>query len=210
MKCIIVTIVFLGITGQGFLSSIVTDEPVYTFIKKDKDITLFYRWIDNPGKKPVRELKAEFNISSTPTKVIAVLKDEKLASQWMKGVSEFRLLDKNQDKCWNAYILYDIPWPLSNQDCIIRYEMKNEPTGKIWNVLMNGIPDYIPKKQGVTRISHLQGNWKLSDTGKNGCHVVYTIFSKQPPMFPRWITDPIIQGNLINTLIALKNTVEKN
>lgn len=184
------------------------EEPVYTFIKKDKGIALFYRWVNVPNQKPVRELKAEFDIYSSPEQIITVLKNEKLALQWMKGVSEIRSIGKSTAEMWHTYIQYNIPWPLSNQDCIVRYDMKREPSGRIYNISMNGVPDHLPVNDGITRIKHLQGSWKLVPHSKNHCKVVYTVYSKQPPKFPRWITDPIIQGNLINTMEAFKITIE--
>ncbi|NJO69436.1 MAG: hypothetical protein HC830_09305, partial [Bacteroidetes bacterium] len=102
-------------------------------------------------------------------------------------------------------IQYDIPWPLSNQDCIVKYELLQTSSEKVFHVQMKGIPDYIPAKDGITRIDHLLGSWVITTSSSNTCKVSYTIMSGQPPKFPRWITDPIIQSNLVNTMDAFRN-----
>jgi hypothetical protein len=186
------------------------DAPQYTFIKKEKGVSLYYRWIVVENKLKVRELKAEFAVTSTPDKIIGVLKNETVATQWMKGTSEVNRLGNPTGNTWHSYIEYDIPWPLSNQDCIVQYELRREVSSNNYFITMKGLPKYIPEKKGVTRIQHLIGTWTLSPVNGKSCRVVYTIYSGQAPSFPRWITDPIIQGNLINTMDAFRTLVEKS
>ena len=59
---------------------------------------------------------------------------------------------------------------------------------------------YIPEKEGVSRIRHMTGLWQFRQVGENRVEVTYTLFSGQRSAFPRWITDPIIQGNMIKTM----------
>lgn len=187
-----------------------SQEKTYTFIKKDKGVSLYYRWIITPDKHKVRELKAELEIHSSPEKIISVIRNDKQATHWMKGTSEVNRLGKYSEDQWQFYVQYEIPWPLSNQDCVIQYDIKKEADGKYYHIGMKGLPSYIAEKEGVTRIQHLQGVWKITPINKNSCKVEYAVHSGQAPKFPRWITDPIIQGNFINTMEAFKLTVEKN
>lgn len=189
-------------------ATVAQGEAKYVFIKKSNNISLFYRWIELPDKRKVRELKAELDISASPEQIIATLRDEKVALNWLKGASEVKSVGSPGQNLWHTYIQYDIPWPLSNQDCIIRYNL--ESSNKQYMINMTGLPKYIPEKEGITRIQHLQGSWIIVPTNRNVCKVFYSVFSNQEPTFPRWITDPIIQGNLISTMEAFRTTVEKN
>lgn len=193
---------------MAFPVIIAQGEAKYTFIKRQNNISLYYQWIELPDKRKVRELKAELDIVASPEQIIATLKNEKLALNWLKGASEVKTLGSPTQNLWHTYIQYDIPWPLSNQDCIIRYNHEN--SGNQHHIIMTGVPKYIPEKDGITRIQHLQGAWIIVPTNRNVCKVFYSVFSNQAPTFPRWITDPIIQGNLINTMEAFKTTVEKH
>lgn len=186
----------------------VTDEPKYTLIKKEKEISLYYRWVTMPDNLRVREIRADLEIRSTPEKIIDALKNEQQAIQWMKGVSKINEVGESSENNWYAYILYDIPWPLNNQDCIIHYQLK-KLAGKSISVTMKGVPAFIPENKGITRIKHLEGSWVINPVNHHLCKVIYKVYSGVPPQFPRWVSDPIIQDNLIQTMVSFKNIVEQ-
>jgi len=209
MKTVIISALALTTIFYNSFSQDNISEPQYILLKKDKNITLWYRWILLSDKRTTRELKAEFIVSAIPDQVLSVLRNDKLALQWMQGVKEFNHLNKASENCWFTYLQYEIPWPLSNQDCIIRYNLQINGKDKGYYISLTGEPGYIPAKQGVTRIPHLRGNWKIVPLGSKQSKVAYTIYSAQKPTFPRWITDPLIQNNLIKTMQAFNEITEK-
>jgi hypothetical protein len=182
-------------------------ETAYTFLKKDKNITLASRELTLPDNRKTRELRAEFVVDADVATILKVIRNEKYATIWMKGVKEFTTIRRENENDWFAYVQYDVPWPLSNQDCIIRYQCVAAENGKGYVLNLNGSPDYLPVKPGVERISHLCGRWTITG-GVSGSRVVYTVYSEQKPKYPRWATDPIIQQNLINTLASMKELSE--
>jgi hypothetical protein len=74
---------------------------------------------------------------------------------------------------------------------------------------MKGIPAYIPENKGITRIKHLEGSWVVTPVNHHYSKVVYKVYSAVPPQFPRWVTDPIVHDNLIQTMLSFKNIVEQ-
>lgn len=194
-------------TQINTVDSITDEAQKYIFIKKQDEISLSYRWIKVNETNKVRELRAEFEVKSTPEKIVSVLRNEKIALQWMKGVNEVKNLGNPNRNQWHLYIQYGIPWPLNNQDCIIHYKVEIADTN--YQIQMNGVPDFIPEKEDVTRIKHLRGTWQIIPMDKHSSRIIYTIYSNQAPRFPRWITDPIVQGNLISSLDAFRTTVQK-
>jgi len=174
----------------------------YKLIKTEKQISLSSREIALKDGRTTRELKAEFIIAATPDHLLKVLKDDKLTRQWMQGLEDYSIISSETPINWKAYVQYNIPWPLSNQDCVISYHCIR--LGNSYTIRMSGLPNYIPKKDGVERISHLSGCWVLSPLTNTKSKVVYTVYSEQKPRFPRWATDPIIQQNLIGSMAALR------
>lgn len=181
----------------------------YTFIRKEKNISLSSRNIPAADDRTTRELRADFSVSACPGAVVNVLRNTSLCEDWMKGVTEVTDLRKISDNEWITYILYDIPWPLSNQDCIVHYRASMSTDGMSYQLKISGEPEYIPVRSGVERISHLSGYWKITGDGKGKSRVEYRIYSLQKPRFPRWATDPLIQQNLIETLASLRELTEK-
>lgn len=186
-----------------------TPTTAYTLIKKEKSICLSGREITLSGNRKTRELKAEFMVNAGASTVLKVITDEQYAKSWMQSVREFSTLRRLNENDWFTYIQYDIPWPLNNQDCIIRYRCVQSENGRKFMLTMSGAPDYLPERTGVERISHLCGSWNITTVGNSGCRVVYTIYSEQQPKYPRWATDPIIQRNLIDTLASMKELSQK-
>lgn len=180
----------------------------YTFIKKDKDISLSCRELQLPDNRKTREIRAEFRVKANVSTIFEVITAEKYAIHWMKGVKEFSNLSMAKQNDWYAYIRYQMPWPLNDQDCIIRYRINKNESQKRYVLHLDGIPDYIPQKPGIERISHLCGSWTICSVSDEGCSVVYTIYSAQKAKYPRWVTDPVIQNNLINTMAAMREISE--
>ena len=178
-------------------------ETGYTLLKKEKNITLSSRELILPNNHATRELRAEFMVEATAETILLVLKNDRYATRWMKGVKEFSTIRKVSENDWYAYVQYRIPWPLSNQDCVIRYKCNAAENGHGYILNLNGTPDYLPVKPGVERISHMSGRWIITESINNRCRVVYTVYSEQKPKYPRWATDPIIHQNLISTLSSM-------
>lgn len=198
----------------GFAVATVTFYPSetpsgYKFLRKEKQISLSSRQLKLPEGRTTRELRADFIVNESIEKLHKVLKDEKLSRQWMKGVQDYSTISMESGNSWKVYVQYNVPWPLSNQDCIINYSCTSSNDGKSLTINMNGQPDYLPRKEGVERITHMSGCWSINQISNLRCKVVYTVFSAQKPKFPRWATDPLIQQNLISSLSGLKELAEK-
>jgi hypothetical protein len=74
---------------------------------------------------------------------------------------------------------------------------------------MAGEPDYLKHFDGVTRIPHMEGSWVFTEIGNGRVHIVYEMFSNQASKFPRWITDPIIQSNMVEMMSAFRSKVHE-
>lgn len=181
----------------------------YKLIKEANGVKIFSRWITTASNLETREIKAEFYVTASPEAVLSLIKNAGLAKKWMKSVSEFSILKHESENSWIAYVQYNIPWPLNNQDCIIKYSYIKSNDGKHYELRLTGVPSYLPPKAGVDRITHMNGSWKLTSGQDLTCKVEYTVYSEQKPVFPRWTTDHIIQNNLIDTMSSMRELSEK-
>lgn len=209
MNTIIIATIVLSsmITGDPALTP--ENEAPFVFLRKEKGIQLSSRELRLPDKRTTRELKAEFVVDADAATILRVLTNEKYATSWMKGVIEFSIINRENENVWFVYLQYGLPWPFNNQDCIFRYNCIEVNDGKGYALILSGIPDYIPVKHGVERISHLSGRWIITGAYPSGCRVEYSVYSEQKPKYPRWATDPIILKNMINTMVSMKKLSEQ-
>jgi hypothetical protein len=209
MREILLTLVLTGLAMMSLNAIPPHNESDYTLVRTEKNIALSSRDIKLPANYSVRELRAEFMVAGNAATLLQVLRDEKYTMQWMKGVKEFSVISRNNENEWIAYVQYQIPWPLRNQDCVIRYQCKSVENGDGFVLNLNSVADYLPENIGIERITHMSSRWAITQCNNNMCMVEYTVCSEQKPRYPRWAIDPVIQNNLIGTLASLRELAEK-
>jgi hypothetical protein len=185
----------------------------FDLVKEDSPIFVYERWITFPGKVPevkAREVKGEFLINSTMYEILTILKDESKIQTWQSHVDEFKVYPQPDTSYWFEYSYHDIPWPVSDQDHFLRYELEETIPGKELVIRFESVvnPKLSPVKNGVTRME-LAGSWKLEQLSPTQVKVTYRILS-MPSSIPRMFTDPVIRSNLMSTIKALTKLAEQN
>jgi hypothetical protein len=207
-KILILVSLLLGVT------SFTPDEKnknqaEYQVVKDVSGIRISTRWIPVTTTRSARQVKCEFTVDGPVRKVIAVLYNDNSIADWMKGTKEYYRVRTVDPEHWISYVQFSVPWPFNNQDCIIRYDISKDAAGGRTVLRMTGMPDLLMKFEGIKRIPHMEGSWTFTELGNGRVRVEYVIFSKQVSKFPRWITDPIIQSNLLETMDAFCSTVHQ-
>ncbi len=204
-------LLFLLFMQTTFCMAQVTGRPQtddeFLLARADEHVAIYYRWMEAGDNRMARQLKAVFTVESTPEAVLSVIRDDRSFTGWMSGTKTYyrvKSVDVNQ---WYSYVQFEVPWPLNNQDCILRYTLQEKKEEQSFHVEIQGTPAYMKEFEGVKRISHLQIRWILTRTAQNQTRVEYYVFSNQVSKVPKKITDPIIQGNLLRTMNAFRNTV---
>lgn len=182
----------------------------YTLVRSDQNISIYTKWIPLNSTVSTRKVKAVFSCQAEVNEVLALVVNDAAVTRWMSNVDEFSRVKNVSEREWYCYIRYGLPWPISDQDCVLHYETERSADGRSARVLVEGMPVYIPAKQGVSRISHLECEWIISRTGDHRVLVEYTQYSKQPPKCSRKLTDPLVQKAMIRSLAAFRDIVEQN
>jgi hypothetical protein len=185
----------------------------FELVREDSPIFVYERWITFPGKVPevkAREVKGEFLIKASMYGVLALLKDESKIKIWQSHVEDFKVYPQRDTSYWFEYSYHDIPWPVSDQDHFLRYDLEEVIPDKELVIRFESVvnPKISPVKKGVTRME-LAGSWKLEQLAPNQVKVTYRILS-MPSSIPRLFTDPVIRSNLMSTIKALTKLAQEN
>jgi hypothetical protein len=137
----------------------------FALVKRDGDIAIYERWIIFPDSDPpqeAREVKGEFTAQSSIYRALALLKDQTKIKIWQKHVSEFRVYPQPDTTFWLEYSYHDIPWPVSDQDHFLEYQLYEKKRGEELFLTFKSRKDPVlaPKQNGVTRMI-LSGSWRL-------------------------------------------------
>ena len=117
----------------------------------------------------------------------------------------YKIISKNKTE-WISYIQYDLPWPMENQDCVLQYSASSEENKHIIN-FRSIDHEIFPTSKNVTRIEDINGQWIFRPTA-TGTVVEYSITTTPSPTLPRWVTDPLVRSNLIDTMDEFRNILE--
>jgi hypothetical protein len=177
------------------------DSP-FVLVKKEDNVFIYERWIKFPKSNPpvdAREVKGEFHFSNSIAEAVRLLQDERRIQQWQSHVSKFEVFKTKDSTQWYEYSYHDIPWPVSDQDHLLHYQMTRNNSGEIF-IIFESIRDekLAPIKQGVTRM-HLSGSWTFQAVNDGQVKATYRILS-MPLAIPKFLTDPIIRNNMMTTI----------
>ncbi|GEP98916.1 hypothetical protein CCY01nite_51760 [Chitinophaga cymbidii] len=176
----------------------------FRLVKQSENVFLYERWIDAGAGEKVREIKAVFLVHADAENIMRTLKDPAKGKAWNVNARHYQVMRTPDENRWISYIQYDIPWPFDDQDCCLAFhangrEVSFESTNH----------SAFPVAENMTRISGTRGKWILEDTHSGNVKVTYFITTDRSKKIPRWVSDPIVHGNLIKTMEKFKSLAEQ-
>ncbi|WP_196890678.1 SRPBCC family protein [Aureivirga marina] len=212
--CIVFCILALNVEAQTGMLHSFTDLKQFTELaskskwevaKKRKGITLKYRKLKFSDTLEVREMKAEFFVDGTLSKIYENLKNPKQILEWNVNMKEVKVL-KSSDSVWVSHYVYKIPHPFSQQDLVAEYDAKMVDDNLI--ITSYAKPKYIPSLEDVKREKFYLSKWEVIPMNSDQFMVEFSVVSISNSKIPRFIKDPIIQKKLINSFVNLQNLLK--
>ncbi len=182
------------------------DSSGYLLVKKSKGIELYEKWYQISTTTKAREVKVIYTINASMASAAALIENESKATQWNKASSMYRIIPKDENS-WISYIQYDLPWPMDNQDCVLQYVVSRSPENDLVIDFKSVDHEIFPVSSNITRISDVKGKWIFRQT-PTGTQVEYSITTLPSPTLPRWVTDPLVRNNLIDTMDEFRAILE--
>jgi uncharacterized protein YndB with AHSA1/START domain len=179
----ILFLLFLSFSLSSFKKSGPVDEWVYEREKKGiKVFTKKSKW----GK--LRDSKAVMLVSESPEEMFRLLTDFDNYPKWLPRCKKARVVAHLNEKEFIAQIVFNVPWPFKDRDCVLRVKVDRDP--KTGTILITEVsePKYIREQEGVVRIQQLVATWKL--VPKNGGTEVTNEYGSNPGSdIPDWLTN---------------------
>lgn len=178
-------------------------------VRNTNGVKTYVRWLQYSNGKKTRERKGETQVNCSLQKTVEILTDASATVKWMSGVTENYLLSRSNPTEWYTYTLYNIPWPFNNRDLVSMFEIQNNPGGKSVLININSRADYVPPKPGIERLENYRATWTITETAPQKVQIVFCAISDTPPLFPRYIQDPVIEKMFHNNLVRLKELLSE-
>jgi len=177
--------------------------------KEKEGIKIFTRWRPVEEDREARELRGEMIVDVPVSNIIHLIKDDKKATEWINRVKVFKNVRIVDDFTWYSYSEMAIPWPMDNQDMVTKNELKIYKNGKV-EVVLSGASEQVPVKDGIRRIEHFEGGWKMEPLHNGNIKITYSMYNNSKPVIPRLITDPLVFNSFWSTLDDMRKILVKN
>jgi hypothetical protein len=171
-------------------------------------VKTYTRWIAVDGSQKVRERKGEAVMNCAVDDVIRLLCDSKSTKNWMSGIKENYCLKQISLSEWYTYTLFDIPWPFEQRDLISNFRVSSMDEGKKATILISSREDYLPEKPSIKRLTNYTGTWTIVRLTDEKVFVSFSAIANMPPMFPRFVQDPVLIQMFHNNLVKLKKLLD--
>ena len=168
-------------------------------------VCLSYRDVNLPNGASTRQLLVEIQAKAPKENVVAWIKNPSKLEVWNEGIRSSSLLEASQSK-WVLHTVYDIPYPLSQQDLIAEYHLDEFKDSIVIQTIAK--PEFREAIEGYTREKFNYGQWKIVINANKELKIAFSVITLSNTSIPAFIKDPIIQRKLIRSFSNLKSLLE--
>lgn len=206
MRPLLLIILFGIICGECFATNGQSDTSDFVLVKENDGIALYERWYPTDvDDQLAREVKATFTLKAPLGRAVDLIRDESQGTRWNKNTSVYRIVPRNDD-VWFGYVQYDLPWPVSDQDCVL-YFQRTLSRNSIQIEFKGAEHPSFPVRKKIQRIPEIAGKWVFKEN-ETEVAVEYYVTTLPSSTLPTWLTDPIIRNNLLETLGSFREILE--
>jgi hypothetical protein len=140
--------------------------------------------------------------------IVEVLRNMNSINNWVVNCKGVKLL-KTEDNDQYYYIETSLPWPFDNRDMVYHFQYIEINSEQV-RVIVTGIPEYIPPREGIVRMAKTNGYWLLTLIDTHKTAVTYQMHVEPGGSIPAWLANPFIVNVPFSTFKELRNIVQKS
>jgi len=187
------------------ISNMITAQE-WKFVKERDGIKIYTRSDEN---SEVKSFKGVADFQTTMEKMSRLIGRVESFEWWDEDVSEIKVLDYKEEEYIKYYVVYDVPWPLTDRDLCVNALITNDPlTGKRM-VRATALEGAVPEKPDKVRIKNYWQQWSMEPMGNGLVHVVLEGTVDPAGHIPTWIVNMVITDTPLNIMTKARNVVEK-
>jgi len=142
--------------------------------------------------------------------LIIVLKDEKLAVEWVDLILEHSVLRKIDEGSNLIYESYGLPWPISDRDYLMIERYTYDGTAKVFTIDFESVTDPAkPPASGFVRAMAYRTFWRLEQVGLGRTKVEVEVFTDPKGVLPAWLINLIQEDWPWKTINGLVRRAQK-
>jgi START domain len=168
-------------------SQLISRAAINWELKKDKEGIKIYT--GNIPNSNIKAIKAEFELNTSLSRLVAVLQDAKSHEQWVYKAKASYLVKKISDQEQVYYSEWSMPWPMANRDVVVHIKMNQDPVTKVLAISALAVPGYIPVNKHIIRILTSKASWTATPVGNDRVKIEYIAQADPGGSIPAWIVN---------------------
>ena len=177
----------------------------WDFVKEKDGIKIYTR---KEGGSSLKSFKGVTDLHTQFEKVCELIGNVKNVDWWDKNLREINVLLNEKDKHIQYYLIYGVPWPLTDRDLCVDANITTDPVTGIRTIYSTPLLNVIPEKPGLIRIKKYWQRWSIEPSVKGMVHVVLEGYVDPAGSVPDWLYNMVITETPMKVIREVRKRVE--
>jgi hypothetical protein len=193
-----------------FFLTLVTSSPLsaqsWELIKEKDGIKIY---TCKEAGNSLKSYKGDTYINAPAEKVLSLIEDVNNTEWWDKNLSSIKVLHYEKLKGAQYYLVYDLPWPVTDRDLCVDVTVSINPVSGVSKVTAVPLPGLIPESQNMIRIKEYRQTWTIEPAGRKKAHVILEGYVDPAGSIPDWVSNMLIVDSPVKVIEGLRQQLEK-
>ena len=179
----------------------------WNFVKEQDSIKIYTRIEPN---NTLKSFKGETTFHAPMEKVCSMLGSAKNDDWWDKNITDIKLLGYEKDKFIQYYLIYNMPWPLTNRDLVAETIIVSDIVTGEKTFTAKPLLNVVLEKKGIVRINKYHQKWTVQPLANGNVHVILEGFIDPGGNVPAWAYNMIVPETPLKAIRSLRERVISN
>jgi hypothetical protein len=134
-----------------------------------------------------KAIRVDLDLQANLSQIVALLMDVNAGADWVYATKTSVLLKQISPSEVVYYSEVKLPWPVSNRDFIAQLKATQDAKTKVVTIDGPVVPDYVPVKEGIVRVTKSVGKWVITPLGPHHIKIMYTLRLDPGGDLPAWL-----------------------
>lgn len=158
-----------------------------------------------PGSS-YEEYKGITTVTASAASVMAIFTDQEANRKWLEGCMEAETLEHSGFHSQTAYQVYDFPWPATDRDFVIEFEIKQTGENDFF-MAMHDRSGQVPERPDLVRAEMPSGYYEINQLSPDKTEIVMAQHVNPNGDLPSWMVNSLITDTPYYSLKSLKEMV---
>jgi len=164
-------------------------------------------YLSGVSGSPYQQFRGVSTMKASVRTLTDLQENLRVACKWLYACEQMRLLEVNGADTW-VYLTTNLPWPTMPRDIVLKVTTERLDDGTLVRHL-SAEPGRIPTVEGLIRVSHLSGEWRMRPLDERNTEVTYQLQADPAGDVPGWLANRFVVDAPVVTLRTLRAVAER-